>query len=233
MTISEMISKYNISAVVQNGQEMINIRPSRKPTAAELNAIKAAKPEILQYLADKAAERQAILAARRAEQEAIDKVCLEKMEAEVTELRKQIPSGHTEVKVTQTGDMDGYPVLEYEADGVKLNWQDVNKVGIACAIRPGAMGAFETVYVFSISRERLEEIRTEQKKTADEKETQEIAEKAELQAKFDEAKATGKNVKIRTYMAECNDPKESCSTDVVTEYAMPDGRVKKERMHTW
>jgi hypothetical protein len=104
----------------------------------------------------------------REAQAAADKPLLDEMNAKVEELRAQIPVDHVEVTVTQTGDLDGWPILEYKADGVTLKWDQVNRIGSASAIRPGALGAFAEVYVASISRERLEEIRAEQaKNTAD------------------------------------------------------------------
>ena len=57
--------------------------------------------------------------------------------------------------------------------------------------------------------------------------------KAERQAKFDEAAITGQPVVLQSYATDCNDPKEECSTDIVTVYAMPDGTTKTTRQHTW
>jgi len=56
---------------------------------------------------------------------------------------------------------------------------------------------------------------------------------AELAAKFAEAKQSGKPVEISRWMADCNDPNEECSVDVMTELAMPNGTVKTTRQHTW
>jgi hypothetical protein len=51
--------------------------------------------------------------------------------------------------------------------------------------------------------------------------------------KFEAAKTTGERQVLRSYIADCNDPKEECSTDIVTVYAMPDGTTKTVRNHTW
>ena len=53
MTINEMIKKYNITMVVQNGQEMISARPYKKPTQAEIEAIKAQSLKSQQRSRDK------------------------------------------------------------------------------------------------------------------------------------------------------------------------------------
>lgn len=56
---------------------------------------------------------------------------------------------------------------------------------------------------------------------------------AERQSKFDEAEVTGKPVVLCQWSDECDDKEEECNTDIVTEYAMPDRSVKRERNHTW
>lgn len=47
------------------------------------------------------------------------------------------------------------------------------------------------------------------------------------------AASTGEKQKIKSWLAECNDPREECSTDVITLWAMPDGTISKTREHTW
>jgi len=177
--IEEMIRKYQI---VDNGDGnlKVNFAKGHNPTDAEISAIRAAKPEILAYFAEKEAEREAIIAARRAEQEAIDKPLLDEMYAKAEKLRAQIPEGHVEVTVTKTGDSDGWPILEYEADGVKLRWDEVNMIGSACAVRPGALGAFEEIWIASIDRNRLAEIRARNQKAAEDKAAAKEAYRKEL-----------------------------------------------------
>lgn len=65
------------------------------------------------------------------------------------------------------------------------------------------------------------------------KEAEQRAMEEERQAKFDEAKRTGEKVLLRSWMEDCNDPREECSLDSVTEYALPDGTTRRERQHTW
>lgn len=52
-------------------------------------------------------------------------------------------------------------------------------------------------------------------------------------AKFAQARETGEPVILYQWSEPCNDPKEECSVDNLTEYAMPDGSTKVERHHTW
>lgn len=54
-----------------------------------------------------------------------------------------------------------------------------------------------------------------------------------IQEKIEEAKLTGYPVKIMSWTEECDDPKEECSLDRVTVYALPDGSRKTVREHTW
>jgi len=177
--IEEMIRKYNIKDN-GDGNLKVNIPSGYKLTDAEINAIRSAKPEILAYFADRKAEREAAAEARRAEREAIDRPLLDEMYAKAEELRKQIPEGHVEVTVTKTGDLDGWPILEYEADGVKLRRDEVKMIGSACAVRPGALGAFAEIWIASIDRNKLEEIRTRNQKAAKDKAAAKEARRKEL-----------------------------------------------------
>ncbi len=54
-----------------------------------------------------------------------------------------------------------------------------------------------------------------------------------VQAKFEEAKETGKPVEVQRYTTDCNNPRKECSTDIITIYAMPDGTTKETRTHTY
>lgn len=138
-------------------------RPDLASLVAEYNSIEAAKQ----------AEQDARWAAKQAEQDAIDQPLLDAMHAKADMLRSQIPVDHVEVSVTKTGDLDGDPILEYIASGVKLNWQDVIIIGWVSAIRPGALGALAEICIASISKDRLEQIKaTQARAVADKKVTQ-------------------------------------------------------------
>ena len=65
------------------------------------------------------------------------------------------------------------------------------------------------------------------------KEAAKAEKEAARQAKFVEARETGKPVLLRKWGSDCHDPHEECSLDINTEYAMPDGSVKHEWHHTW
>lgn len=59
------------------------------------------------------------------------------------------------------------------------------------------------------------------------------AEEARVEAAFAEARETGKPVELDRWEEECNDPREECSLDLVTLWAMPDGTKQVKRQHTW
>ena len=238
MTASEVIKKYSIQLHADG--DKIQIPGGNKLSKSALDKIVTAKPEIIAELKRQAEERKVANAARAAKwaeqcaaQDAIDAPILAAMHDKANELRAQIPAGHIEVVAKQTGDLDGDPIMQYTADGVVVSWHDVEHIGWASAIRPGAMGSFASIQICSISKARLDQIKAdkvaaEAKKAADEK-----AETDRVDAIFATAKETGKKQYINHYMADCNDPREECSTDVVTVYAMPDGTTKTERQHTW
>lgn len=50
---------------------------------------------------------------------------------------------------------------------------------------------------------------------------------------FAEAAQTGEKVRIRSYALPCSDPTEECEIDVITVWALPDGRIEETRQHTW
>jgi len=65
------------------------------------------------------------------------------------------------------------------------------------------------------------------------KEESEQKEKQKYEEAEKEARDTGNNVVINRFSVECNDPKEECSTDIITVYMTPSGRTKEERIHTY
>lgn len=48
-----------------------------------------------------------------------------------------------------------------------------------------------------------------------------------------EARTTGKNVKLYHHSAPCNDENEDCDVDIITVYMTPSGRTKTTRTHTY
>lgn len=141
----------------------VGIKYDNKPDLAALVA------EYEKIQEEQSARRKEKWAAKKAVQDAIDNPLLEAMRANAAKLHKQIPAGHIEVEVKDNGDFDGYPNLDYFVNDVKLHWSKVNNIGVASAIRPGALGSFARIYVVSIAKTEFDQIKKEQetKKTAD------------------------------------------------------------------
>ena len=68
MTVNEMIKKFDISKATRNGEVGISVQG--KPTAKQIEELKAAKPEILAELDRREAEKEAVRLAKKAEKEA-------------------------------------------------------------------------------------------------------------------------------------------------------------------
>ena len=66
----------------------------------------------------------------------------------------------------------------------------------------------------------------------EEKRRRETEAEQQRAAKFAEAQATGKPVKFAEWTDDCCERDFDCSLDIVTQYAMPDGSTKTERIHT-
>lgn len=163
-------TKFDAKLYGQTVQIKYEARPELAALVAEYEAIQAQLK----------AEREAKWAAKQAGQATIDKPLLEAMWAKVAELRAIIPADHVRVDVKQTGDLDGDPILEYTVDGVKLSWDDVNHIGTASAIRPGALGAFAAEWICSISKAKFEEIKAAQQTATDTKKAAKEARQKEL-----------------------------------------------------
>jgi hypothetical protein len=56
---------------------------------------------------------------------------------------------------------------------------------------------------------------------------------AKESAAFQKARETGEKAQIRRWTVPCEDREEECSTDVVVEYATPDGTKETTQHHTW
>jgi len=240
MTINEMIDTYKIQLTADGDKIQIPAAIGKKISKSDMADIVTLKSEIMaELIARKNTQTakfkaiRATWAEQRATQEAEDAPLLADMEMRANELRAQIPADHVEVVATKTGDMDGDPIMQYTANGEIVSWSDITVIGWAGAIRPGAMGAFASIQICSISRDKLEQIKTAKAAAEITKAAAKKAESDRVADIFATAKATGKKQEIKHYMADCNDPREECSLDVVTVYAMPDGTEKTERMHTW
>jgi hypothetical protein len=202
--ISEMIAKYSITR--QGDNLAIYNRPK---TAAEVEVIRAAKPEILAELIRREEESAAKEAAKVEEARAI--------RAGEIVIRPQWHDGEI---------LSGWEVFGQAADALEEIGVAKYISGWGHIVEQATIDALGKEFTFPQAAELTRRAR-------EEKEAAARAKAEERLAKFDEAKRTGKRVELRSWMDDCNDPREQCSLDHVTEYAMPDGTTKIVRQHTW
>lgn len=201
----EMIWRHGLVLVMRGGNEMIQVT-GKEPTKKQFNMLKENKKAFLGEIK-----------AMKAEEEA-------KKVAELEDLK----SGETKITVHYH---DGEYLSGYVVHGKAAEL--LEKLGLAKWVS-GWGYHVEDKLVKALGKEFTYPQAVEFNKPAEEEKARKKAEKeAALQEKFDEAKATGKPVIIRTYMVECSDPREECNYDNVIEYAMPDGTVKRTQYHTW
>lgn len=211
MTNAELIQKYNLSVAMKTATEKGILCPGKKPTAEELEYIKAHKAEIIAEIeAEEQRKKDETKAAKEAK---INDIKSGKTKIEVYYHDGEYLSGYTlhgegaellvELKLAKYVDGWGYCI------------EDDNLIKTF-----GQEFTYEQAAEFA--RPKLEAIA----KAEAEKE-------AKRQAIFNKAKETGEPQLLRQWMDKCNDRNEECSVDNVYEYAMPDGTTKIERYHTW
>jgi hypothetical protein len=206
--IRRMISKYRITR--QGDNLAIYNRPK---TAAEVEVIRAAKPEILAELI-------------RREDEAAEKKAAE--EAARVEEARAIRAGEIVIRPEWH---DGEILSDWEVFGEAA--KALEEIGAAKYIN-GWGYCVEGAIIKVLGKEfTFPQVAELLRPAREEKEAKKRAREEARQAKFAEAKRTGKRVELRSWMDDCNDSREQCSLDHVTEYAMPDGTTKIVRQHTW
>lgn len=212
--IGQLIEKYRITLARQNGQE--GIRVFGKPSRQEIAEIKNLKPEIMAELKRRRDER---IARERVEAEAAEKARDEE--------RKAILSGEKKIEVRfHDGEyLTGYQVFGEAAELLK-------GLGLAKDVRGwGTEVSDELVKALGESftyRQAAEFAQPAQQKAEAEK----AARAEERKAKFQEARETGEKVLLSKTTAGCDGTVSECSLDIIYTWAMPDGTVTEERIHT-
>jgi len=205
MTVDEAIQKFWIKAGERDGIRGIVINYG-KPTAKEIAWLRENKLVILAELDDREAAQKA-----KEQQEVNAILAGDRM------IRAQYQDGEY---------LSGWSVYGKEA---KL----LEKIGLAKPVSGWgylvdakaikALGE-EFSYLAAVEYMRPAKEAAEAKKAQSE---------AERQAKFDEARASDEPVILRMWTTDCNDPEEECNTDIVIEFAMPDGSIDRQRIHTY
>jgi hypothetical protein len=208
--ISNMITKYHI----ERRGDALAIFPGRGKafTEEEKKLFQRMKPEIMAELL-------------RREKEAAEKKAAE--EAARVEEARAIRAGEVMI-VPTVEDYDGIPLYLVFGEAAKA----LKEIGAAKDVAYSTQVNWEIIK--ALGKEFTFPQAAELTRPAREaKEAEQRAREEERQAKFAEAKRTGEKVLLRSWMADCNDPREECSLDHVTEYAMPDGTTEIMRYHTW
>lgn len=225
MTVKEMILKFNLELAKKKDGE-VGVRIQKKPTAKEMEMLKAAKEEIMIEL--------------RRQQEENEKR-IEKMKKEAEEKRvaekEAILNGEKPLIIEYH---DGEYLSGYTAYGVSREILEELKIGevvyswglLISDEEMKALGKekFSFSEVFPVPYEKVRTLAEKKAKIRAEKNAKKEAEKA---AKFAKAKETGKPVLLEKWTTDCCDPNESCDIDVHYKYAMPDGSTKHQWVHTW
>jgi hypothetical protein len=181
----------------------------------------------VQYIKDNLAEIKAALATTTKGAAMIEQAARKdtKMNEKKAELNA-IKLGQQKIIVDSSG-FYGLPEVFGQAADLLVD------LGLAKWLQNGSCRV-DTKMVKAIGEEFTYQEAVEYMRPAKEAQAEKVAkDEAETQAKFDEAKAIGRPVVIKTGSAPCNDPSEECNMDIVTVYAMPDGTTKTERQHCW
>ena len=204
--IEQIIRVHDIVIREQNGQEVIMLRQNINLLSDdEKDEIRTAKPEIIKFIKDKAA----------AEKEAYENE------------KTAIMSGEKKIELT----LEDYDYPRWILLG-KVENELLKAIGIVESVGYDTMliDKAEKALGHSFTYQQAIEF---MKPITDVKQQKEEAEKARIAEIFETAKATGKKQALKSWMEDCNDPREECSTDSVTLWAMPNGTTKTTRQHTW
>ena len=209
--IREMIREYRMELATRNGREGVLVTGVKRLNQKQVELVKKNRDAFI-----------AELKAMKAEEEA-------KKEAKEAAEWEALKTGETKITVHYH---DGEYLSGYSVHGKAAKL--LEKLGLAKWVSGWGYRVDESL-IDALGKEftypqAVEYFRLEVEK---EKARKKAEKEAALQEKFDEAKATGKPVIIRKYSVPCEDPREECNMDIVTEYAMPDGSIKRTQYHTW
>lgn len=240
---------YPTEVTVQDGDKTVTVpvvqfatKHNGRPVIVRLDTGREDLVELVEkYLAEIAEERAAreiAWEAKRAEERAVEQPLLDAMQAEEARLIAQIPSDAVRVVVTETGSLDGDPILEWTVDGVTLTGdqrKSITVIGWASATRLGALAAFESVCVAYLLPGDLAAIKSgmESEKQSVLLARQEIAAKDAdiLAAALETAKQTGQPTRYKATDWHMDDNHEWAYETV--HYVRPDGTTysKSEKQY--
>jgi len=208
MTAEEAIEKYRISVYPGHPGEADKLRVSEKITPEEREVLVSRKAEILAELNRRQAESER----RKVEENAREEAAIKAIENEKIVVRYY----------------DGEYLSAYQVFGVA--GELLESIGAAeyvegwgYRVDDAIIAKFGTEFTLPQVREYMEVARNAKKA--------EIL--AELRAKFEEARKTGKPVLLQVNFTQCDGSACECSGDMIERFALPDGSVKETRTHTY
>ncbi len=246
MTVKNLIEKYKLSLFIKDGAEMV--RFGRKPSAKDLPGLKARKEEIVQELKNQEAERKAAFEKERNQRKAnyIANSDLRRcLAVSVDENLNVTRAVITLVFVERDGELRAFRP-NYGLENPRFLEHETDTMARIVAERERTPYGFGG-NAFEISEEeeflllgeqdaamvKAEEAARKAAEEAARKAAEETAQRAaETAAKFAEAKETGNPVEMTRGSGPCDGSVVECDVDIVIRYAMPDGSVKVERIHT-
>ena len=209
MTLDWMIEKYMMKIVDTPDGEKVAFRTPKKEAAKAQKFVMDNKPQIIARIKEQIEQKRQEKLAKEQE-------------------RQNIIEGRTPIKVSfYDGEyLSAYTVYGEAASLLGQLGLGREVMGWGFSVPDALVEALGTEFTYpqakEFARPALEARQAKQAKA-----------EADRQAKFDEAKRTGKPVLLHEFADECDDPKEECNTDIVTVYAMPDGSTQTKRVHTW
>lgn len=95
--------------------------------------------------------------------------------------------------------------------------------------------AIHTYYYLDVAT--LEDVKSKCLEILEDREKAKIKKKEEYESRIKElalkAKEEGKMQILNSYSCPCNDPREECNVDIITDYVNEDGKIITKRSHTW
>ena len=233
MTPREAIEKFDLQIAEKDGVKGFRVM-AKKVSKEQVEILKAMKPEIMAEFNNIKQER--IDEQKRVEKEYIGShtfirvllIGVDEFEKRATRIVNVIP-GEGRVYVPQYGHEDIW--LEYFTPHMEtiMEKNKAHECGWSMAYEISAEDESIIIAEQTPAARKIEAAT----KAAEEKKIEEEKRAEKERLAFEEARETGKPVDLFSWAEDCNDPKEECSTDIVTVYAMPDGTKKTKRIHTW
>jgi len=213
MTAEETIERYRITLFPGQPGEADKLRVSEKITPEEREVLVSRKAEILAELKRRQAEEER----RQAEEIAREKATI-----------KAIESGEQKIVAEY---YDGEYLSAYQVFGVA--GELLASIGAAEYVEGWGWRVNDAIVKKFGTEFTLPQVKEYMEAFCKAKKAEEAKKETELQAKFEEARKSGKPALLQVNVTQCDGSVEECSGDIIERFALPDGSVKETRTHTY